>query len=53
MPYLKRSPSKYRWLPGWLNRQAQDVVDREKAKERGEEFVLPDNWGVPKGRELQ
>lgn len=52
MPYHRQSPSKYKWLPGWLNRQGQDVIDREKTKQKGERFVMPDNWGVPRGREL-
>lgn len=53
MPYNRRSPSKYRWLPGWLRRQQQDVVDKEYARQKGEKFVRPDNWGEPPGREIQ
>lgn len=52
MPYHRQSPSKYKWLPGWIRRQQQDVVDREYAYQRTLEWKGRPNWGVPKGREL-
>lgn len=60
MPYQKRnetkgsrrSPSKYRYLPQWMRRQQQDIVDREYDNQRGVPHTPASNWGVPRGREL-
>lgn len=49
MPYLSRSPSKMKFLPGWLRRQQQDVVDREYARQMKIPWEPPGNFSVPKG----
>lgn len=55
MPYLSRSPSKMKFLPGWLRRQQQDVVDREYARQIAavlgydSDYQSPPNFSVPRG----
>lgn len=41
MPYRRRSPSKYRWFPGWLIRDGYDLARLKEGKTVGPNFSVP------------